>query len=136
MKYCAACLQPIKQLFPQDSEPYYVHWYDKADYHNIVPLNNLQLAIYKFRCDVGRMGILSGIFVADKRVIAALRGKNIYFGEVLGKHSDIDIDLDDNNIILVSDKPDIVDLFQACDLEIGHNPVIKYFEYNNDLEIK
>lgn len=135
MKYCAACLQPIKQLHPRDSEPYYVHWNDKAGYHNITPLEGLQPAIYKFIYSIGRMGTLSGLFVADKRVIKALIGKNIYFGEILGKHSEIDIDLSDDDIVFVSDKPEIVKLFQDLDLEIGNNPVIKYFEYSKELEI-
>ena len=45
--------------------------------------------LYKFHWDCGRMGNLDGVFIAEPKEIEALIGKEIHFGEVLGKHSDI-----------------------------------------------
>lgn len=45
--------------------------------------------IYSFKWDVGRMGILEGLFVAYPEDIDSIIDKEIYFGEVLGKHSEI-----------------------------------------------
>lgn len=46
-------------------------------------------AIYKMDCDCGRMGSLQGVFIAEKEHVTVLLKKKIevYFGEVLGKHS-------------------------------------------------
>lgn len=45
--------------------------------------------LYKFYSDYGRMGDLEGLFIADESDVDAVIGKEIYFGEVLGKHSDV-----------------------------------------------
>lgn len=45
--------------------------------------------LYKFHFDCGRMGELHGLFVATQDEVDAAMGKEIYFGEVLGKHSEI-----------------------------------------------
>jgi len=44
-------------------------------------------AIYEFYWDLGRMGEVSGMFIADKDDIKKIIGTEIYFGEILGKHS-------------------------------------------------
>ena len=46
-------------------------------------------AIYEFFWDCGRMGELSGLFIAETSEVEKLIGRNINFGEVLGKHSEI-----------------------------------------------
>lgn len=45
--------------------------------------------VYKWDFDCGRMGSLDGLFVADEQDVAAAIGKDVYFGEVLGKHSEV-----------------------------------------------
>lgn len=67
--------------------------------------------IYRFYWDCGRMGELAGIFVADSAEVEALIGKHIYFGEVLGKHSEIGGDLEDDDLTVLSDDPDFVAKF-------------------------
>lgn len=37
--------------------------------------------LYKFRFDCGRMGELSGLFVADEEDINNVIGETVYFGE-------------------------------------------------------
>ena len=45
--------------------------------------------IYEFHWDCGRQGDLTGIFVAESGDVEKIIGKEIYFGEVLGKHSEV-----------------------------------------------
>lgn len=45
--------------------------------------------LYRFFWDCGRQGELEGLFVEDEKVLRASFGTRLYFGEVLGKHSDI-----------------------------------------------
>lgn len=45
--------------------------------------------VYKWAWDCGRMGNLDGLFVADEQDVADAAGKDVYFGEVLGKHSEV-----------------------------------------------
>lgn len=45
--------------------------------------------MYKFYWDCGSYGSLEGLFVADEIEVKELIGKEVYFGEVLGKHSEI-----------------------------------------------
>ncbi len=56
--------------------------------------------LYKFNFDCGRMGNLDGIFVADDKKIKQLIKQNpsIYFGEVLGKYSEIFGDFSEMNV--------------------------------------
>lgn len=51
------------------------------------------------------MGSLSGIFVAEPSEIEKIMGREVYFGEVLGKHSDISCSIDDENLKMVCDDP-------------------------------
>ena len=67
--------------------------------------------IYEFYWNCGRMGNLAGIFVADDSEIAAVIGKNVYFGEVLGKHSEIEGTLEEDKITVKSADPDFVAKF-------------------------
>ena len=56
--------------------------------------------LYKFEFDCGRMGSLDGIFIADDKKIKQLTKNNpsIYFGEVLGKNSEIFGDFSEMNV--------------------------------------
>lgn len=80
------------------------------------------LGIYKFHWDCGRNGSLRGTFVADSSKIESSISKFVYFGEVLGKHSQIQGVLTEEDFTLVSDKPEHVDWFISLDLANGFNP--------------
>jgi hypothetical protein len=45
--------------------------------------------LWRFYWDCGRQGNVEGLFVATEKEIEELVGKEIYFGEILGKHSEI-----------------------------------------------
>ena len=89
--------------------------------------------LYRFYEDCGRMGSLDGIFVAEESDVDALIGQNLYFGEVLGKHSDIDVDF-------TKDSFEKMDVSQSAIDEVskvlgnswsGWNPV-EMWEHRND----
>lgn len=45
--------------------------------------------VYSFCWDCGRVGTVEGVFVADDKEVERNIGKEVYFGEILGKHSEI-----------------------------------------------
>lgn len=81
-------------------------------------------AIYKLNFDCGRMGELTGVFVADTEKVRVLVDQQIevYFGEVLGNHSEIYGPVSDKEIVMVSDSKDAVDLVESLKLQTGFNP--------------
>ena len=80
------------------------------------------LAIYRInlKCYYGR---IHGIFCANKEDIDALIGEEIYFGEVLGKHSEVMWEFESKDIEMVTDNKEAVEWFTALNMETGYNPV-------------
>lgn len=91
--------------------------------------------LYKFYWDCGRMGDLEGLFVVDSKDLENLYGKEIYFGEVLGKHSEIYGTLESKDISLISDDQEKIDwLVNLFGTSIsGFNPV-DYYEPDDEYE--
>lgn len=81
-------------------------------------------AVYKFQFDCGRQGELEGLFVSTKEKVQALKKSEVevYFGEVLGKHSEVYGKIEEKEIILVSDNPEVVQIVEQYNLENGYNP--------------
>jgi len=92
-------------------------------------------AVYKFHADCGRMGRLDGIFVQRKDYVQALIDSDIevYFGEVLGKHSEIYGTLSETGFTMVSDEPQIVNLFLTNAIYSGFNPFYYSDMVGNDI---
>lgn len=80
-------------------------------------------AIYRMKLDFGRMGKLTGIFVAEKDEVDSAIGSEIYFGEVLGKHSEISGPLEEHDISMVTDDQQAVEMFEKYNLKTGYNPL-------------
>lgn len=82
-------------------------------------------AVFKLNYDCGRMGELTGLFVAEKEQIKWLIESKleVYFGEVLGKHSEIYGPLDEGDISIVTDEKSAIDLIVNHDLSNGFNPL-------------
>jgi hypothetical protein len=85
--------------------------------------------IYRFAWDWRRMGEISGIFVATKEEVDALLGQKVYFGECLGKHSEVNDFISAGDIKLVSDAQEDVSMFERLQLETGKNPVTRHVEW-------
>ncbi len=84
----------------------------------------MKKAIYRFRENCGRMGSLEGIFIAtSKQVNELIKSKiQVYFGDVLGKHSEIYGAINKKHIILVTNDSEAVNSFEKYKLTSGHNP--------------
>ena len=80
-------------------------------------------ALFRFHWDCGRMGSLDGVFVATPAEVEAAMGKNLAFGEVLGKHSDIRGTLDPGDITLVEASPGFAAEFKRIFGGTGYNPL-------------
>lgn len=61
------------------------------------------LNLYSFYWDCGRMGEVTGLFIAEPKDVAGVIGKEVYFGEILGKHSEVYGIVNQQDIELVSD---------------------------------
>ena len=80
-------------------------------------------ALYKFEAYFGRMGRLSGVFVAKPSEVAGAMGKTVRFGEVLGKHSDISLELGAIHFKRISSDPKFVNTVVKHGITCGHNPI-------------
>ncbi|WP_281322168.1 hypothetical protein [Flavobacterium aestivum] len=84
----------------------------------------MKKAIYKFSANYGRSGDLEGIFIAAKQEVDKLISSKIevYFGEVLGKHSEIYRAIEKKEIKLVTDDAEAIKIVAKYNLTSGHNP--------------
>jgi len=67
--------------------------------------------IYKYVLDYSRMGYVDGLFIAEESEIQAAMGKTIYFGEILGKYSEVIDDLTEDSLTVLSDNQDFIAKF-------------------------
>lgn len=81
-------------------------------------------ALFKMEADFGRQGELEGVFVADTDDVQYLIDykTSIYFGEVLGKHSEIYGYLSESEIKEITRDEKIIDIIEKYELESGYNP--------------
>lgn len=88
-----------------------------------------QFAVYKMSFDCGRQGILTSVFVAKKSHVRYLIENKIevYFGEVLGKHSEIYGPIDETGLKLITEDQKVIDLIVDHDLQTGPNPLDQTF---------
>ena len=84
------------------------------------------LKLYKFYWDCGRAGSVEGLFVEDHEKVESMIGKRVYFGEILGKHSEVYGNLDTEDLDIVSeDQEKIAWLVKTMGGKTisGHNPI-------------
>lgn len=93
--------------------------------------------LYEFNLDCGRMGSLEGVFIATEEELNKIQGKNIYFGEVLGKHSEVDIVFDRDELDVKSEDQDFIskleDVFGSPTIS-GYNPLDYYDDWDDEEE--
>lgn len=75
--------------------------------------------LWSFYWDCGRQGEVEGLFKATKEEVEKAIGKEVYFGEILGKHSEIYGTIEEGEIALVSDNP--IEVINAA--LSGYNPL-------------
>ena len=94
-----------------------------------------QQVLVKFSWRIRRMGTVEGVFICTKQQIANAVGKEVYFGEILGKHSEVYGTLDDGDIEILSDDPKVIEVLLGVfpDGEIsGYNPLRYISEDDED----
>lgn len=82
------------------------------------------ICIWKFYWDYGRSGDVEGFFRATKEEIEDAIGKEVCFGEILGKHSEVYGKLKKGDLKLISDDPVVVNTYNTS----GYNP-LEYLYY-------
>lgn len=82
--------------------------------------------LYRFFWDCGRMGNLHGLFVSEESEVKKIQGKEVYFGEVLGKHSCIYGTIGADDIKEIDADEDFIRKFEKLIGSIGHNPLDYY----------
>jgi hypothetical protein len=87
--------------------------------------------IYHFFWDCGRMGELTGMFVADSSEVAAAVGRTASFDDVLGKHSEIYEDIKTGDIRLCTEDQEFIDkAIEYGVVPTGYNPL----DYLSDID--
>ncbi len=96
-------------------------------------------AVYTFDCDFYRGGSVCGTFVQEIQKIddAKRQDHSIYFGEVLGKHSQIEAYFSDLDLKKITDDEKLVDAFEeilrlANKTHFGYNPFDYIEEYDDE----
>ena len=86
-------------------------------------------AIFKMDVDCGRMGSLEGVFIAEKEYVDVLLEEEIgvYFGEVLGKHSEVYGKIQKGEINFVTSDPSAIKVVEELKLENGFDPLCKEY---------
>jgi hypothetical protein len=59
--------------------------------------------LYRFFWDCYRQGSIEGLFIAEEGKVEDIIGESVYFGEVLGKHSEIEGTVEARDITIKSD---------------------------------
>lgn len=77
-------------------------------------------ALYKFEWST-HYGDLIGIFVTDDKLIEAIIGRKVCFGDVLGKHSEVYGIISDLDFTLLSTNPEVIAEFKKIG-PIGYRP--------------
>lgn len=80
------------------------------------------VGIYKMDVEYGRQGDVTGIFLADGEDVQEIIGHELYFGEILGKHSEVVFSLEQGDLKLATNNPIAVDIFRRYKLDSGYNP--------------
>ena len=83
-----------------------------------------RVGVYRFHADCGRQGSLEGVFISTEEEVTLLLDSQteVYFGEVLGKHSEIFGSLSNDAISLITRDPEVVKIVEEYDLTSGYNP--------------
>ncbi len=85
--------------------------------------------LYRFYWDKGRNGYVESLFIATDLEVQSSIGKTVYFGEILGKHSEVCGVIQEYDFTLLSDDQDLIGkLIDIFGYTIsGYNP-LEYIE--------
>lgn len=81
--------------------------------------------LFQFRWDMG-YGCVEGLFVAEQEEVDAVIGKEVYFGKVLGRYSDVSGPVLEEEIKVVTEDQDFIEMllsiFSGSRIS-GYNPL-------------
>lgn len=86
--------------------------------------------------EYGRQGYIEGLFVAPIDYVKKLIeiDLNIYYGEILGKHSEVIFPLnDEKDLELITDDEKVINIFETHNISSGYNPFNQLI-WNEELE--
>lgn len=89
--------------------------------------------IYSFYWDCGRSGELTGLFIATEERMKEVMGRSLYFGEVLGKHSEVYGTLNEDDVELITTDEIAISIVEKYKLTSGFNPLL-YLKDEEDEE--
>jgi len=80
--------------------------------------------LFSFHVDAGRNGDITGLFISTEEEVTAIVGTDVYFGEILGKHSDVELTLQpDHFTVLEVEDSTVEDLQHTIGNTVsGYNP--------------
>lgn len=82
--------------------------------------------LVEFYWDCGRSGEVNGLFICFKEDLEHTYGKGIYFGEILGKHSEVYGTLGKEDITIKSEDQDFIEKLESVIGSVnisGYNPL-------------
>lgn len=79
--------------------------------------------LYRYTMSCGRSGTVRGLFVANESEVTGALGKEVYFGEILGKHSEVSGTLLERDLKVLTDDPEFIRQFEKFECESGYNPL-------------
>lgn len=81
--------------------------------------------LYRFEWVFSRDGDVSGLFIEDENKVESYIGKFVYFGEILGKHSDVRGTLEKDDLIVIDVSEVVInELLEKTGKTIsGYNPI-------------
>ena len=84
----------------------------------------MEKPVYKLNFNCGRNGNLEGVFIAKKTHVKLLieNSFDVYFGEVFGRHSEVYGNIDDKELVMISDEPQVIKIVEDYKLSSGYNP--------------
>jgi hypothetical protein len=88
--------------------------------------------VYRWSQYFGRGGSLSGVFVARADEVESVIGRDVYWGEVLGKHSEVEGELEASDFELLTDDADFIEKFRRFGLATGRNPIQRIAEWDEE----
>ena len=96
------------------------------------------LTLYKLHFYAGRQGTYEGLFLEDSDKLKKLvdSGDNVYFGEVLGKHSEISGPLEESDYTVITSDEKVVGMAKEFHITTIDSPVTTYVEYYEDQGMK
>ncbi len=68
--------------------------------------------LYQFYWDCGRAGSVEGLFIAEEDFVNKHIGNSVYFGEILGKHSEVEGTMDEDDLKIIDIPNNVVELLE------------------------